>query len=113
MAAVLPSAQRMALLAQTSWSLIATERELSRQSGSKIFETVYNPTNARTGAKYLKKALVGPKIVDYYGEIQGMPRIAQLAKVFPEMGLVDHNEQERLERIEMKKRRGKGPPKKG
>ncbi|KAH9017664.1 hypothetical protein EDB84DRAFT_680629 [Lactarius hengduanensis] len=33
---------------------------------SVIFQTSYNPTSQRTGAKYLKRRLRGPSMMDYY-----------------------------------------------
>lgn len=33
---------------------------------SPIFNTSHNPTNARTGAKYLKRRLKGPSAINYY-----------------------------------------------
>ncbi|KZV90813.1 hypothetical protein EXIGLDRAFT_561781, partial [Exidia glandulosa HHB12029] len=33
---------------------------------SNIFQTSYNPTHVRTGAKYLKARLRGPSMIQYY-----------------------------------------------
>jgi small subunit ribosomal protein S33 len=74
-----------------------------------IFETSYNPTSIRTGAKYLRARLRGPSMVKYYPpEI----RVATLARQYPELELVDEDEEQRLQDVEDKKKRGKGPPKK-
>lgn len=74
-----------------------------------IFETAYNPTGLRTGAKYLRARLRGPSMVKYYPpEIN----ITQLASQFPELELVDDKEIQRLQDVEDRKKRGKGAPKK-
>ena len=74
-----------------------------------IFGTSYNPTSIRTGAKYFRARLRGPSMVKYYPpEI----RISSLARQYPELELVDEDEEQRLQDVEDKKRRGKGPPKK-
>ncbi|KAF7317960.1 Mitochondrial 37S ribosomal protein S27 [Mycena kentingensis (nom. inval.)] len=74
-----------------------------------IFETAYNPTNARTGAKYLRARLRGPSMVKYYPPVLN---IAAVARDVPELEFVDPKEQQRLEDVEDRKRRGKGMVKK-
>lgn len=74
-----------------------------------IFQTSYNPTSVRTGAKYLRARLRGPSMVKYYANIPSIPR---LIKEFPEVGWVNHAEQVRFQDIEDHKARGKGVPKK-
>lgn len=74
-----------------------------------IFQTSYNPTSVRTGAKYLRARLRGPSMVKYYPEV---PSIAQLIREFPEIGWENHAEQVRLQDIADHKARGKGAPKK-
>ncbi|KAI0689837.1 mitochondrial ribosomal subunit S27-domain-containing protein [Cytidiella melzeri] len=75
-----------------------------------IFQTSYNPTSIRTGAKYLRSRLVGPSMVNYYPETL---TVAQLrASTDYKWDLLDKAEVQRLEDIEFKKARGKGTPKK-
>ncbi|CAD6570565.1 MAG: hypothetical protein CYPHOPRED_004001 [Cyphobasidiales sp. Tagirdzhanova-0007] len=76
-----------------------------------IFQTSYNPTNTRTGSKYLKAALRGPAMVAYYP--QRLPKISALNKLHPDLGAVDIYENQRLADLEARRKRGKGPPKKG
>jgi small subunit ribosomal protein S33 len=81
-----------------------------KQLQCSIFSTTYNPTNARNGAKYLKGALRGPSMVRYYP-----PRITfkDIEKMLGgEFGVTDLAEQQRLDDVAARKRRGKGPPKK-
>lgn len=74
-----------------------------------IFQTSYNPTSVRTGAKYLRARLRGPSMLNYYPpEIS----IARLKKENPEWKLLDMSEERRLLDVEDKKKRAKGPPKK-
>ena len=47
---------------------------------SQIFNTIHNPTNARTGAKYLRKPLRGSAIVKYYPKL---PKLATLNSQLP------------------------------
>jgi hypothetical protein len=47
---------------------------------SQIFNTIHNPTNARTGAKYLRKPLRGSAIVKYYPKL---PKLATLNSRLP------------------------------
>ncbi|KAG6817041.1 hypothetical protein H0H87_000453 [Tephrocybe sp. NHM501043] len=74
-----------------------------------IFQTSYNPTSMRTGAKYLRARLRGPSMVNYYPPVIN---IAQLARQYPELELVDEDEEQRLQDVEDRKKRGKGAPKK-
>lgn len=74
-----------------------------------VFQTSYNPTSVRTGAKYLKARLRGPSMIKYYPPTLS---ISQMIRKSPEMGLVDLGEQQRLKDVEDKKARGKGAPKK-
>ena len=76
-----------------------------------IFQTSYNPTSVRTGAKYLRERLHGPALVKYYPENDGLS-IAKLNKKYPGWNLVDVDEVVRLNDIEELKARGKGAPKK-
>ncbi|KAH0584626.1 hypothetical protein H2248_010159 [Termitomyces sp. 'cryptogamus'] len=74
-----------------------------------VFQTSYNPTSMRTGAKYLRARLRGPSMLKYYPPVIN---IAQLARKYPELELVDEDEEQRLQDIEDRKKRGKGAPKK-
>jgi small subunit ribosomal protein S33 len=76
---------------------------------STIFQTTYNPTSQRTGAKYLKRRLRGPSMIEYY---PNQLSIASLNKEFPGLDLVDEYEAQRLQDVVDKKKRGKGAPKK-
>src|SRR5882757_5023404 len=74
-----------------------------------IFQTAYNPTSARTGAKYLRARLRGPSMVKYY---PAEANIAQIIRQWPELEMRNYAEEERLQDVEDKKKRGKGAPKK-
>jgi small subunit ribosomal protein S33 len=74
-----------------------------------IFQTSYNPTGLRTGAKYLSARLRGPSLVKYY------PHKLDLARVmreFPELEFVDAKEEQRVIDVSERRKRGKGAPKK-
>ncbi|OAY69421.1 Mitochondrial 37S ribosomal protein S27 [Ananas comosus] len=68
-----------------------------------IFGHVLNPSGKRSAHKILRKKLIGWKVAQWYPyDIKNDdPRV--LAR----------EEKERLAKLEMLKRRGKGPPKKG
>ncbi|KIP07495.1 hypothetical protein PHLGIDRAFT_89468 [Phlebiopsis gigantea 11061_1 CR5-6] len=74
-----------------------------------IFQTAYNPTSIRTGAKYLRARLRGPSMVNYY-PVQ--LSISEARKMFPKFDAIDFQEQERVEDVEARKARGKGTPRK-
>lgn len=74
-----------------------------------IFQTAFNPTSVRTGAKYLRRRLRGPALINYYPPTIDMARIV---RTYPELEMVNEEEQTRLEDIEFKKKRGKGAPRK-
>ncbi|KAM6500965.1 Mitochondrial ribosomal subunit S27 domain containing protein [Amanita muscaria] len=74
-----------------------------------IFQTSYNPTGIRTGAKYLRKRLRGPSMVRYYPQ---EINLSQIARQYPELELVNEIEEQRLQDVEDRKKRGKGAPKK-
>src|SRR5882762_7272885 len=74
-----------------------------------IFQTSYNPTSVRTGAKYLRARLRGPSMVKYYPEEIS---ISKLMKEFPMLEMVNPVEEQRLQDIMDRKARGKGAPKK-
>ncbi|KAF9239147.1 mitochondrial ribosomal subunit S27-domain-containing protein [Melanogaster broomeanus] len=74
-----------------------------------IFQTAYNPTSARTGAKYLRARLRGPSMVKYYPEDIKLS-MSKLARRHPELELVNFAEAQRLRDVQAKKARGKGVP---
>lgn len=74
-----------------------------------VFQTSYNPTSVRTGAKYLRARLRGPSMMNYYPPTLSL---SSIIRQFPEMELVDAAEQQRLQDVEDRKKRGKGTPKK-
>lgn len=78
---------------------------------SSIFQTSYNPTSQRTGAKYLKSRLRGPSMVAYYPP-RDEHSIGQLNRMYPGWNLVDVHEVRRNISIQEHKDRGKGAPKK-
>lgn len=75
-----------------------------------VFQTSYNPTSTRTGAKYLRERLRGPAMVKYYPKPD--LSITKINNKYPGWDLVDTEEVVRLGDIEEKKSRGKGAPKK-
>ncbi|KAK7449650.1 mitochondral 37S ribosomal protein S27 [Stygiomarasmius scandens] len=74
-----------------------------------IFQTIYNPTGIRTGAKYLRARLRGPSMLDYYPVEMNISKIARL---YPELEITDEDEEQRFQDVEDRKKRGKGAPKK-
>jgi hypothetical protein len=80
-----------------------------KQLRCSIFQTSYNPQSLRTGAKYFRARLRGPSMLSYYPDSFN---IAQIARKHPELELVNEDEEERLQDVLERKRRGKGPPKK-
>lgn len=74
-----------------------------------VFQTSYNPTSVRTGAKYLRARLRGPSMMNYYPPTLSL---SSIIRKYPELELVDAAEQQRLQDVEDKKKRGKGAPKK-
>ena len=98
----------MSMAAATSAIKPARLTELVRTRCT-IFQTSYNPTSQRTGAKYLRARLRGPSMVKYYPQ---EINISQLAKKFPQLGLVNYAEVQRLKDVQDRKKRGKGAPKK-
>ncbi|ORY91864.1 mitochondrial ribosomal subunit S27-domain-containing protein [Syncephalastrum racemosum] len=84
--------------------------ELAKLS-CKVFQTVYNPTAARTGNKILRQRLQGPTMTAYHP--QKLIHFRDIKALYPQLGLIDVDEKERLDEIARRKRRGKGAPKKG
>ncbi|PCH38535.1 hypothetical protein WOLCODRAFT_115641 [Wolfiporia cocos MD-104 SS10] len=75
-----------------------------------VFQTSYNPTSARTGAKYLRARLRGPSMVEYYPKELTVAKFNRLC--LGQWKIVDTTEETRLADVEAKKKRGKGAPKK-
>ncbi|EXB40720.1 hypothetical protein L484_007303 [Morus notabilis] len=73
------------------------------EARANIFGHVLNPTGQRTSHKILRKRLIGEKVAQWYPDNYMSEHPHILAR----------KEQERLSKLEMLKRRGKGPPKKG
>jgi small subunit ribosomal protein S33 len=86
-------------------SRLATLKQLQ----SRIFQTSYNPKSIRTGAKYLRARLRGPSMLAYYPQSFD---IAQITRRYSELDIVNEDEEERLQDVLDRKKRGKGPPKK-
>ena len=74
-----------------------------------IFQTSYNPESLRTGAKYFRARLRGPSMLAYYPQTFD---IARIARQYPDLEIVNEDEEERLQDVLERKKRGKGPPKK-
>lgn len=77
---------------------------------SRIFNTTFNPTNARLGNSVLRQRLRGPSLAAYYP--RRVATFKDLRKLYPEFELYDNFEEDRLEHIQIAKSRGKGAPKK-
>jgi small subunit ribosomal protein S33 len=90
---------------------LATLSELT----ARLFDNVYNPTGVRTGNKVLRQRLIGPVLTSYYPELFGKEAMVyrKIARAFPELQLVNVANEERLDELERRRRRGKGAPKKG
>ncbi|CDO71916.1 hypothetical protein BN946_scf184940.g63 [Trametes cinnabarina] len=74
-----------------------------------IFQTAYNPTSVRTGAKYLRARLRGPSMIRYYPDELTVAHFNRMPGGFK---IQNWEEYQRLADVEEKKRRGKGVPKK-
>lgn len=70
---------------------------------ARIFGLVLNPTSQRSPHKILRKKLIGEKVAAWYPYYIKKDDPLVMAR----------EEQEHLSKLEMLKRRGKGPPKKG
>ncbi|XP_030474762.2 uncharacterized protein LOC115692140 [Syzygium oleosum] len=73
------------------------------EARERIFGHILNPTAQRSPHKLLRKKLIGEKVAQWYPY--------DIKKDDPLV--MARQEQERLSKLEMLKRRGKGPPKKG
>lgn len=76
----------------------------------RVFNTTFNPTNARLGNKVLRQRLRGPSIAAYYP--RRVSTLKQLRQLYPGVEIYDNFEEDRLEHIQIAKSRGKGAPKK-
>ncbi|KAJ3374836.1 mitochondral 37S ribosomal protein S27 [Allomyces arbusculus] len=93
---------------------LATKTRHLRQLSCQIFQTVHNPTHARTGHRILRERLAGPHLTSYY-PIEP-PTIKKLNAVCEPLGLeklIDMQEVLRLNKIKGLNARNKGAPKKG
>lgn len=63
---------------------------------SKIFHQTYNPTQVRTGTKYLTQKLKGDVVKKYYGPTSFLT-MKNLKSMFPIFNFVDPQEEYRLE----------------
>nr|POE65215.1 mitochondrial 37s ribosomal protein s27 [Quercus suber] len=77
---------------------------------SRIFSTIFNPTNQRLGNKVLRQRLRGPALSAYYP--RRVATFVDLKKAYPGYEMYDEFEEERLEHLAIAKARGKGAPKK-
>jgi small subunit ribosomal protein S33 len=102
MATAITNATRNALTRPSIERMLAL-----KQLQCSIFSTTFNPTSARTGAKYLKGRLRGQAMVDYYPKTISY---RELNNMFPGLDIVDEEEQQRLADLAARKARGKGPP---
>ncbi|KAG0289878.1 hypothetical protein BGZ98_003663 [Dissophora globulifera] len=93
---------------------VATTGKLAllQKISTAIFGNVHNPQGLRTGNKILRQRLVGPTINSYYPNVKQI-RLREITRMAPEMNLIDQAEKTRLEDLAERKKRGKGPPKKG
>ncbi|OWM85722.1 hypothetical protein CDL15_Pgr029145 [Punica granatum] len=73
------------------------------EARARIFGHMLNPTGQRSPHKILRKKLIGEKVAQWYPYDINKDDPLVMAR----------QEQERLSKLEMLKRRGKGPPKKG
>ncbi|KAG7662441.1 RSM27 [[Candida] subhashii] len=77
-----------------------------------IFGEEFNPTGKRSFDHLLKRELVGPQVVKYYGDNDSVPTFKDFKKWFPELKLVDPREEYRLQMAAARRARNKGAPKK-
>ncbi|KAH7679064.1 Ribosomal protein S27/S33 mitochondrial protein [Dioscorea alata] len=73
------------------------------EARARIFGHILNPTGKRSAHKILRKKMIGEKVAQWYPyDIKNDDPL-----------VLAREEKERLAKLEMLKRRGKGPPKKG
>ncbi|KAI9592506.1 mitochondrial ribosomal subunit S27-domain-containing protein [Syncephalis fuscata] len=104
-----------AVMTVTAGGVIKTRLGALAQLTARVFGHVYNPTGVRTGNKILRQRLIGPAITSYYPANFGreIRVLKDVTQKFPELDLENMAEEERLDEVERRRRRGKGPPKKG
>ncbi|KAJ8760673.1 hypothetical protein K2173_017660 [Erythroxylum novogranatense] len=73
------------------------------EARARIFGHVLNPTGKKSAHKILRKKIIGDKVAQWYPHDIRKDDPLVMARL----------QQERLSKLEMYKRRGKGPPKKG
>ncbi|XVE68746.1 hypothetical protein DITRI_Ditri09bG0094300 [Diplodiscus trichospermus] len=73
------------------------------EARARIFGHILNPTGQRSPHKILRKKLIGDQVAEWYPyDVKNDDPL-----------VMARQEEERLSKLEMLKRRGKGPPKKG
>ncbi|KAF2086903.1 hypothetical protein K490DRAFT_57373 [Saccharata proteae CBS 121410] len=77
---------------------------------SRIFNTVFNPTQARLGTKILRQRLKGPILAAYYPRRIGT--LQELEKRYPDYESLDREQMDWEDHVAQLKARGKGAPKK-
>ncbi|KAI1307358.1 hypothetical protein EDD11_004505 [Mortierella claussenii] len=90
----------------------AGKLQLLNKISCAIFGNVHNPQNVRTGNKILRQRLVGPTVNSYYPNVKQV-KMREVIRMAPDMNLIDMDEKTRLDSLAERKKRGKGPPKKG
>ncbi|KAG5439143.1 hypothetical protein PCANB_001442 [Pneumocystis canis] len=75
---------------------------------SRVFGTTFNPESRRTGNRVLRQRFRGSVLLDYYSQMN-IP-LKRIIKAFPQLKLVDYEEEKRKMNAEIRRRRGKGPP---
>uniref|UniRef100_A0A9I9CEI3 Small ribosomal subunit protein mS33 n=3 Tax=Cucumis melo TaxID=3656 RepID=A0A9I9CEI3_CUCME len=94
--------ERMATNSLKSMIAAAVSKGVT-EARARIFGHILNPTGQRSTHKLLRKKLIGDKVAQWYPYDIKKDDPLVMARL----------EQERLSKLEMLKRRGKGPPKKG
>ncbi|BFZ53179.1 mitochondral 37S ribosomal protein S27 [Savitreella phatthalungensis] len=90
---------------------LALRQRALKQLSARVFGETWNPEALRNGNKILRRRLRGPALLDYYPAQH--VKLTEVNKLFPELKLVDQEEEQRLSDVDALKRRGKGAPKKG
>ncbi|KAF8924287.1 mitochondrial ribosomal subunit S27-domain-containing protein [Dissophora ornata] len=91
---------------------ITSKLALLTKISTEIFGNIHNPQGVRAGNKILRQRLVGPTINAYYPNVKQI-KLREITRMAPGMNLIDQGEKVRLEDLAERKKRGKGPPKKG
>jgi hypothetical protein len=65
----------------------------------KIFSTTFNPEGLRLGNKILRQRLKGPSLAAYYP--RRLPGIPDLQKAYPDLEIINEEEEDRQEAIRM------------